>query len=128
MIVADLGRPAEEILNRKAATRRGRLLIAMQLAQVLWALAERGLRLPDARVGRFLANSGAHPVLLLADLGGIQSGEPGLAVRKHAGLVFGACRQLLEPVEGELPGALLRLLHSRRSRVEDLLRELALAL
>jgi hypothetical protein len=112
-----VGRPATSLFERKRLPRRSALLIALQGAQVLHALALAGVELPDAESRRFLvedAGPTAAPLLLLADLDGARRAAPDQAAARHAPHAAAWCAALLDRMaREEQPRELHALLPSR---------------
>jgi hypothetical protein len=75
------------------------LSLAAEAARILHALALAGVMLPDAEPERFLLGPSLGATLghglLLADLDGVQAGEPGTVAGAHAALAIAWARRIL---------------------------------
>ena len=118
-VMPSFGRPLDDVLKRGLPLRAS-AVVALQAAQILASLGNRGATLPDASAARFLVDKGPSPWLLLADLAGLRVGDPSKARRRQTALVFRLSRELMQPHEEQLPGHLLRTLASKRATPPEL--------
>jgi hypothetical protein len=88
------GRPIDAGWIAKSSLADG-LLLALEGTKILRAIAEAGLELPDARLGRFLLERGGAYGLRLADLGGVEKRDPAAASIAHGRLAVELARRIL---------------------------------
>jgi len=102
--------------------------MASEGVRILAALASLGWRLPDGRPERFLVGEEPQPVILLADLSGIQPIEGERSVELHRTAAFGWARDVASACPEGLPDRASRAIFRRRGDVRGLLRSLSLSL
>jgi len=126
LAVSCSGDPGEQPLDEARRDLSTSLWLTRQGLQALGALHSSGLMLPDARRWRFLVGSGRLPLLILADLSGLEQAEDATAEAHLMQLAQRWCRDLLSDHRDAISPSLRSMLQGEGSSPSELLRALSL--